>query len=82
MSQKFIIPENDLDRLLLEKFTSEFRTGYITIDGVCLPEYFRKFADKIENFEVRDDDIWVCSFPKTGKFFFLTSGNYYQLVHN
>ncbi|XP_033230911.1 luciferin sulfotransferase-like [Belonocnema kinseyi] len=66
MSQKFIIPADDLDRLLQEKCTSELRTGYITVDGVCLPEYFQNFADRVENFEVRDDDIWVCSFPKTG----------------
>lgn len=71
-----ITPTEDtyLDCLLKEKFTSEFRTGYITVDGVCLPEYYAKFADAIENLEVRDDDVWVCSFPKTGNnvnFFFL-----------
>ena len=68
MEQKFITAEDDLDRLLQEKYTSEFRTGYITIDAVCLPEYFRQFADKIENFEVRDDDTWVCTFPKAGEY--------------
>lgn len=60
--------ESELNRLLCEKFTSEFRTGYIEIGGICLPEYFQHFADRIENFEVRHDDIWVCSFPKTGEF--------------
>ncbi|KAK2575938.1 hypothetical protein KPH14_007300 [Odynerus spinipes] len=55
-----------LDRILKEKFTSEFRTGYITVDGVCLPERYEHFAEQIENFEVKDDDVWVCTFPKTG----------------
>lgn len=66
MTSNFLDSESELDRLLCEKFTSEFRTGYITIDGICLPEYFQEFAERIKNFEIRNDDIWVCSFPKTG----------------
>ncbi|XP_043276423.1 luciferin sulfotransferase-like [Venturia canescens] len=56
----------DVDRLLRETFTNEFRTGYINLKGFCLPAYYKKFANSIENFEVRDDDVWVCSFPKSG----------------
>ena len=59
--------DRDMDRVLRETFTNDFRTGYISVEGVCLPEYYRKFADALENFQVRDDDVWVCSFPKTGK---------------
>lgn len=55
-----------LDRILKEKFTSDFRSGYITVDGVCLPEYYEKFAEPLDNFDVYDDDIWLCTFPKTG----------------
>ncbi|XP_076630425.1 luciferin sulfotransferase [Colletes latitarsis] len=58
--------DNDLNQILKETFTTEFRKGYITVNGVCLPERFNKFSQAIEDFEVRDDDIWVCSFPKTG----------------
>ncbi|KOC59245.1 Sulfotransferase 4A1 [Habropoda laboriosa] len=57
---------NDLDKILRENFTSEFRKGYITVTNVCLPSRYDEFAEVIENFEVRDDDVWVCSFPKTG----------------
>lgn len=27
---------------------------------------FREFADQIRNFEVRSDDVWIMSYPKTG----------------
>lgn len=57
----------DVDRLLRETFTNEFRTGYMTLEGFCLPAYYENFANSIENLEVRDDDIWVCSFPKSGE---------------
>nr|XP_031843272.1 sulfotransferase 4A1-like [Nomia melanderi] len=56
----------DLEQILREKFTSEFRKGYVTVDGVCLPQRYEEFAKAIEDFEVKDDDVWVCSFPKTG----------------
>ncbi|XP_026674211.1 sulfotransferase 1 family member D1-like [Ceratina calcarata] len=56
----------DLDRLLKEKFTNDFRKGYVTVQGVCLPITYKRFEEEIENFEVKDDDVWVCSFPKSG----------------
>ncbi|GJQ87477.1 hypothetical protein Trydic_g19237 [Trypoxylus dichotomus] len=34
--------------------------------GTVLPSRFDDYKDRIENFEVRDDDIWVASFPKSG----------------
>lgn len=58
---------DDLDQILKEQFTSEYRKGYVIVNGVCLPEKYNKFARAIEDFEVRDDDIWVCSFCKAGK---------------
>ena len=36
-------------------------------NGVVLPRYFAEtMADRIYNLEVRADDIWVVSYPKTG----------------
>lgn len=31
-----------------------------------LPEKFQAFADRIRNFEVYDDDVWIITFPKCG----------------
>ena len=37
-------------------------------DGVLLPRLFvtDNWAERIRNFEVREDDIWILSYPKTG----------------
>ena len=35
--------------------------------GLVMPRVFAEtMADKVYSFEVREDDIWVVSFPKTG----------------
>ncbi|GLV32781.1 Sulfotransferase 2 [Carabus blaptoides fortunei] len=54
------------DEILNKSFLNEFRTGYIKMDNFVLPEYFKEFSDRVESFEVKNTDIWVCSFPKTG----------------
>ena len=36
-------------------------------NGLVIPRIFAKsMADRVYNFDVREDDIWVVSFPKTG----------------
>ena len=57
------------DRLLNELFMPGFRKGYIRLgpNKVVMPVYYLKFADRIENMEVRDSDTWVISHPKTGR---------------
>ena len=34
--------------------------------GVMLPSNFKNFAQKIWNFTVRKDDIWIVTYPKCG----------------
>lgn len=67
MALKYEIIEGKSGQILKEKFTSIFRTGYVTAKNTTMPEYFKKFGDRILNMNVYDSDIWVCSFPKTGK---------------
>ena len=49
-------------------FESGINTDFIRYEnGVVLTRYYTQFmADRIYNFEVRADDIWVVSYPKTG----------------
>jgi len=61
--------DGDLGDILLKNFTNCFRPGYVKSRGYILPEYYKKFGQKVKELEVRDDDLWVVSFPKTGKFF-------------
>lgn len=63
-----IKPNNPTDRLLYATFTCEFIKGYVEIGGekICMPLAYKAIADEIENFEVRDTDIFVASHPKAG----------------
>lgn len=56
----------ELDEILLKDFTTVFRPGYINVEGVTMPQRFAEMRDDIHNMEVNEDDVWVCSFPKTG----------------
>lgn len=33
---------------------------------IALPKKFLNHVDRIKNFEVREDDIWLITFPKCG----------------
>lgn len=34
--------------------------------SVFLPQNYQRRADRLHNFEVREDDTWICGFPKSG----------------
>ena len=59
--------ECDLNSLARNNLREKVRTNFIEVDGVFLPEEYKRFADQVENFEVYDDDVYVCSFQKSGK---------------
>lgn len=55
-----------LDAILQKYFTSSFRKGYDTFDGVTMPLRFKELQEDILNWPVNQEDVWICSFPKTG----------------
>lgn len=59
---------NEIDQLLYNTCMPLFRKGYLEIgpNKVCLPIKYESFYDRIENFQVRSDDIFVITHPKTG----------------
>lgn len=42
------------------------RRGIAEFKGFIMPNCFEDYMEEIEDMEVRDDDIWVTSFPKSG----------------
>lgn len=60
----------DLDSLLKEKFTNKLRKGYVTIKGYTFPQKYLELKEAFDKFDVNEQDIWICSFPKCGKFYF------------
>jgi hypothetical protein len=61
--------DSELDRLLNQFFMPPFRKGYVRIgpNEVLMPVRYVEYADRIEDMEVRDSDVWVVSHPKTGR---------------
>ncbi|KAH1009130.1 hypothetical protein HUJ04_001540 [Dendroctonus ponderosae] len=55
-----------LDNILQKHFTNSFRKGHINVDGVTMPLRFRDMQKEIYNLNVHEEDVWICSFPKTG----------------
>ncbi|XP_050304366.1 uncharacterized protein LOC126741932 [Anthonomus grandis grandis] len=55
-----------LDGILRKYFTNKFRKGYVEVDGVTMPARYRDMQEEIFNWSVSEEDVWICSFPKTG----------------
>lgn len=51
---------------LSKNFTTELRTGYVKCNGYLFINAFKNFGDEIQRMEIRDEDVWVCTFPKCG----------------
>lgn len=57
-----------------------FHSGDYEFQSCFLTKQFLKMADRIENFIIRPDDIWVMTFPKSGTTWVVNI--VYQLMHN
>lgn len=44
-----------------------FEEGNDVFNGYILPKAFKKIQRKIEDLEVREGDVWVCTHPKSGE---------------
>ncbi|KAL5235519.1 hypothetical protein ACI65C_002929 [Semiaphis heraclei] len=58
--------DNEVSDILNKCFVTSFRNGHIKANDFMLPVNFKKFGQCILDMDIRDDDIWVCSYPKSG----------------
>lgn len=72
-SSREIPDDSDLDEIVQRDLTHKFCARYITIEGFTLPERYLAIKQQVDNFDVSENDVWVCSFPKTGKKYFFNN---------
>lgn len=58
---------NIYDEYISKYFKSPFHTGFTEINGHILTNSYRNIKEKVDNFNVRDQDVWIVTFPKAGK---------------
>lgn len=51
-----------------ELLRANFSRPFARYNGYTMFDEFKIYVDSLIKMNVRDDDIWVCSYPKTGKF--------------
>ena len=64
MSSKIFKNDEYIDFIIKERFLEPEQ--FIDYKGTCVPKNYLKYSELVENFEVRDDDIWLCHFPRSG----------------
>lgn len=60
-ASKFVRATVDLNTVSDLSFPTDYK-----ISGCFLPKKYTRFADRIHNFKIRPDDIWIVHFPKVG----------------
>ncbi len=52
-----------------ERAQRGFRKGFVRLQpyGQVLPRTYAAFDRRIKEFEIKEDDVWISSFPKCGK---------------
>lgn len=67
----FVRLEDDLSLRLQNACEDAMPTAEVLIDlkaRVAMPEMFLEAVERIKNMEVREDDVWIITYPKCGKF--------------
>lgn len=59
------LPQSNITEILDRAFhikNNFFDAGF----GCVMPQRYRDISEQVRNFKVRDDDVFLCSFPRTG----------------
>jgi hypothetical protein len=60
----------------------KFLTELTSFDGFVLPTEYKELKKQIENLEVSERDVWICSFPRSGNHFLSLSLSFYVPFHS
>ena len=62
--------EENKNNQIKNDFTG-YLTGGLTVEpsGYFFPGLYAQYAQRLYNFPLRDDDVFVASYPKSGEFF-------------
>lgn len=69
-------PNNDTDKILLEKFTYPLK-GWLEVGEtkLLLPLKYEEIMRDVDEFNVTDEDIFIVSFPRSGIVIFVLYAN-------
>lgn len=59
------LPQNNITDILNRAFNFESKF-YDAGLGCVMPQQYHEISDEVRNFEVRNDDVFLCSLPRTG----------------
>ncbi|KAF5282442.1 hypothetical protein FQA39_LY17557 [Lamprigera yunnana] len=67
-SIKRINSDNETDSLVNKHFQTNTGKGFVEVgeSKFCLSAYYEEYRNELENFQVRDSDVYLVAHPKTG----------------